>query len=216
MQNFLSRIMRLFFGLIVYAFGIVLTIKADIGFAPWEVFHKGVASISGFTIGQISIITGFFICSVVFLMGEKLGIATVLNMAFIGIFMDIILAADFIPQMDSFISGVLMLFLGLFTIAAASFFYMSSSFGAGPRDSLMVALEKKTGLTSGICKAIIEGSAVLAGWMLGGPVGLGTVIAAFGIGFCIEIVFRLFKFEPSKIEHETFNKTFSKLYPSKN
>lgn len=216
MQDFIKRIIRLFFGLFLYSLGIAVTMKGNIGFAPWEVFHKGVSNISGLTIGQISIITGFFICIIVLMMGEKLGIGTLLNMLMLGIFLDIILKLNFIPRMESFFSGVLMLFLGLFIMAVASFFYISSSFGAGPRDSLMVALEKKTGLTSGMCKGIIEACAVSAGWFLGGPVGLGTVIAASGVGFCVEIVFRLFKFEPAKIEHETFSKTFSKLILSKN
>ena len=211
MYNFFVRMLRLFFGLFLYALGIVVTMNANIGFAPWEVFHKGIANISGFTIGQISIMVGFLICILVLLMGEKLGLGTFFNMLMIGIFIDIIMFLDFIPHMKSFYFGVPMLFLGLLIIATASFFYISSAFGAGPRDSLMVAIEKKTGFSSGLSKGIIEAAVVLAGWFLGGPVGLGTVIAAFGIGVCIDIVFKLFDFSPSEIEHETFAKTFSRI-----
>lgn len=212
MLKFTVRMGKLFFGLFLYALGIVVTMRADIGFAPWEVFHKGIANISGFTIGQISIIAGFVICLIAVLMGEKLGIGTFFNMLMIGTFMDIIIWLNFIPQLESFYYGVLMLFSGLLIIATATFFYMSSGFGAGPRDSLMVAIEKKTGFTAGLSKAILEATVVLAGWFLGGPVGLGTVIAAFGIGFCIDLVFNLFSFEPSEIEHESFAKTFNKIF----
>lgn len=211
MHNITGRILRLFFGLFLYAIGIVVTMNADIGFAPWEVFHKGIANISGFTIGQISIMVGFVICIVVLLMGEKLGLGTLFNMLMIGIFIDMIMFLDFIPHIKTFYYGVPMLFLGLLIIATASFFYISSGFGAGPRDSLMVAIEKKTGFSSGLSKGIIEATAVLAGWFLGGPVGLGTIIAAFGIGLCIDIVFKLFNFRPSEIKHETFSKTFSRI-----
>lgn len=212
MYNFFVRMLRLFFGLFLYALGIVVTMNANIGFAPWEVFHKGISNISGFTIGQISILVGFLICILVLLMGEKLGLGTLFNMIMIGTFIDIIMFFDFIPHIKSFYYGIPMLFFGLLIIAAASFFYISSAFGAGPRDSLMVAIEKKTGFSSGQSKGIIEASVVLAGWLLGGPVGLGTVLAAFGIGVCIDFVFNLFNFKPSEIEHETFAKTYSRIF----
>lgn len=211
MYNFSVRMLRLFFGLFLYALGIVVTMNANIGFAPWEVFHKGIANISGFTIGQISIMVGFLICILVLLMGEKLGLGTLFNMLMIGAFIDMIMYIDFIPHIQRFYFGVPFLFLGLFIIAAATYFYISSGFGAGPRDSLMVAIEKKTGFSSGLSKAIMEAAVVLSGWLLGGPVGLGTVIAAFGIGLCIDIIFNLFNFKPSKVEHETFAKSFNKI-----
>lgn len=106
-----------------------------------------------------------------------------------------------------------MMFAGLFIISLASYFYMGSGFGAGPRDSLMVALERKTGLAVGLCRGIVEGSAVLLGWLLGGPVGLGTVLSAFGIGFCIQVVFRSLGFDARTVQHETLEVTFRKLLP---
>lgn len=96
---------------------------------------------------------------------------------------------------------------GLFIISFGSYFYIGSGFGAGPRDSLMVALQRKTGLPVGLCRGILEGSVVLIGWLLGGPVGIGTVIAAFGIGFCIQIVFAIMKFDATSVKHETLNAT---------
>jgi len=107
-----------------------------------------------------------------------------------------------------------MMFLGLFIISFASYFYIGSGFGAGPRDSLMVAIERKTGLAVGISRGIIEGSAVVVGWFLGGPVGLGTVLAALGISFCIQAVFSLMKFEATMVTHETLNATLQSLKSS--
>jgi uncharacterized membrane protein YczE len=100
---------------------------------------------------------------------------------------------------------------GLFVISLGTYFYMGSGFGAGPRDGLMVVLERKTGLPVGLCRAIIESLAVLLGWLMGGPVGLGTVIAAFGIGLCVQVTFSLFKFQATEIRHETFRETLEKL-----
>lgn len=202
---------KLIFGLFLYALGIVITMKAHLGFAPWEVFHQGVSLTIGLSIGKVSILTGFVICILVFLSGEKLGLGTILNMFLIGIFMDWILESNVIPRMSGFISGIIMMFLGLFIISFASYFYIGSGFGAGPRDSLMVAIERKTGLAVGISRGIIEGSAVFIGWLLGGPVGFGTVIAAFGISFCIQAVFSLLKFKTTLVKHETLGATLQSL-----
>jgi len=84
---------------------------------------------------------------------------------------------------------------------------MRSGFGSGPRDGLMVALERRSGLSVGICRAAIESLAVLLGWLMGGPVGFGTLIAAFGTGLCIQITFSLLKFNATKIEHESLGET---------
>lgn len=211
MNSFTKRMLKLLFGLFLYALGIVITMKANLGFAPWEVFHQGVSNTIGLSIGKVSILTGFVICILVVLSGEKLGLGTILNMFLIGIFMDMILGLDVIPQMKGIISGVLMMFTGLFTISFASYFYIGSAFGAGPRDSLMVTIERKTGLAVGISRGIIEGSAVLIGWFLGGPVGLGTILGALGISFCIQIVFSLMKFETTRIKHETLGATLQSL-----
>ncbi len=211
MKSFCKRMSKLIFGLFLYALGIVITMKAHLGFAPWEVFHQGVSLTIGLSIGKVSILTGFVICILVFLSGEKLGLGTILNMFLIGIFMDWILESNVIPRMSGFISGIIMMFLGLFIISFASYFYIGSGFGAGPRDSLMVAIERKTGLAVGISRGIIEGSAVFIGWLLGGPVGFGTVIAAFGISFCIQAVFSLLKFKTTLVKHETLGATLQSL-----
>jgi uncharacterized membrane protein YczE len=210
-KGFRRRLGELLFGLFLFALGIVVTMKANLGFGPWEVFHQGVSLKIGLSIGNVSILTGLLICVLVVLAGEKLGLGTLLNMVLIGLFMDRILALGVIPRMESFLPGLFMMFAGLFIISFASYFYIGSGFGAGPRDSLMVALERKTGMAVGLCRGIVEGSAVLAGWFLGGPVGLGTVLAAFGIGFCIQVVFRLLRFDAKAVRHETLDVTFRNL-----
>ncbi len=211
MNNFFMRMIKLGSGLFLYALGIVVTMKANLGFAPWDVLHQGISQTAGISIGRISILVGLLICVLVTLMGEKLGLGTILNMLLIGIFLDWILEVGIIPQMEGFISGVIMMITGLFTISFASYFYIGSGFGAGPRDSLMVAIERKTGLAVGISRGITEGSAVFIGWLLGGPVGLGTVLSAFGISLCIQAVFTLLSFDPTRIKHETLGATLKSL-----
>ncbi|NLB84440.1 MAG: hypothetical protein GX791_09410 [Synergistaceae bacterium] len=214
MIKFTTRIINLVFGLFLYALGAAITMKANLGYAPWDVFHQGIAQTVGLSIGRVSILAGLVICVLTILLGEKFGIGTILNMLLIGLFLDWILSMDVIPQMKNFFSGLFTMATGLFIIAVGSYFYINAGFGAGPRDSLMVAVKRKTGLATGISRILTEGSAVLIGWLLGGPLGLGTVIAAFGIGLCIQIVFSLFKFDPTRVRHETVDTTFQKLKSS--
>ena len=211
MKVFYLRLIKLLFGLFLYALGIVITLKASIGYAPWEVFHVGLAKTTGISIGNASIAAGLVIGIAAVLLGEKLGLGTILNMILIGIFLDIILEFNFIPSAAGLLQGLPMLIAGLFMISLASYFYIGSGFGAGPRDSLMVALTRKTKLPVGLCRGTIEILAVLVGWRLGGLVGIGTLISAFAIGFCIQTTFRLLKFDATRVRHETLDATFKTI-----
>lgn len=214
MKVFYLRFLRLLFGLLLYSLGIVMTLKASIGYAPWEVFHVGLAKSTGISIGNASIAAGLVIGIAAVLLGEKLGLGTILNMVFIGIFLDIILKFNWIPEATGLLQGLPLLIGGLFVISLASYFYIGSGFGAGPRDSLMVALTRRTRLPVGLCRGTIEILAVLVGWRLGGMVGIGTVISAFAIGFCIQTTFRLLKFDATSVSHETLDVTFRTLHRS--
>ena len=211
MTNYILRFLKLNFGLFLYGLGIIVTMRANIGYAPWEVLHSGISQTLGVSIGLVNTAVGAIIVVIVFLLGEKIGLGTIFNMFMIGLFMDLILILDFIPLFNNFWIGTLVLILGLFIISLGTYFYISSAFGAGPRDSLMVAVTRKTGLPVGLCRGILEVSVVLIGWLLGGMVGLGTVISAFAIGFCVQITFMLLKFDPTEVKHETFGVMFQNL-----
>ena len=211
MRMFIFRIMSLLFGLSLFALGIVITIKANIGYAPWDVFHAGLAHTLGISIGLASIITGVVMIAIVTLAGEKIGLGTIANIVVIGLLIDLIIFLGFIPTGASLIYGIVTLLIGLFIVSIGSFFYIKSGFGAGPRDNLMVVLNKKTKLPVGICRSIVELSAILIGWLLGGMVGVGTVISAIAIGFFIQMTFAMFKFKVSEVKHETIVQTYKSL-----
>ncbi len=211
MKQWIDRLARLLLGLFLYAVGIVLTMQANLGYGPWEVFHAGLGRSVGMSIGNVSIVTGLLIGVAVVALGEQLGLGTLLNMVLIGVFMDLLLRLGLVPPMGHWLTGFLLLALGLAVIALASYFYIGSGFGAGPRDSLMVALNRRTGLAIGVCRGSIELSAVLIGWLLGGMVGIGTVLAAFGIGLFVEATFRLLRFDPARVRHETLGQTLRLL-----
>jgi len=208
MNKFVTRFIRLFLGLFLYAVGIVLTMKANIGYASWEVFHAGLSTVFGIQIGTVSILVGLVLCVISLLAGEKLGLGTLCNMIFIGLFMNLLLGLDLFPTLSNFYLGVLQMVVGLFVISVATVYYISSGFGAGPRDSLMVVLTRKTRLSLGTCRSDLEILVVVIGALLGGSFGIGTILAAVLIGFCVQITFKLFRFDPTTVVHENFMDTF--------
>lgn len=201
MKTALIRITRLFAGLLCYAVGIVMTINAALGLAPWDVFHQGLSKTLGITMGQASIGVGFILIIVDSLLGERLGWGTVGNMFFIGYFMDILMLNHLVPVFEGWIPRLFMLILGMFVIGIASIFYIGAGLGSGPRDGLMVALTKKTGKSVRFIRNAIEISVLTAGYLLGGFIGLGTLITALAIGYIVQFTFRLFHFDVTEIQH---------------
>jgi uncharacterized membrane protein YczE len=199
-------------GLILYALGIVLMINANIGYAPWEVFHVGLANTMGLSIGVSSIIAGIVIVIIVTVLGEKLGLGTICSMILTGVFIDIIFYINIIPIINNLMIGIIVLIAGLFIIAIGSYFYIKSAFGVGPRDNLMVVAARKTKLPVGVCRSVIELLVTIIGWFLGGMIGIGTIISAVAIGFCVQIVFKLFRFDVTKIKHETLGDTLENIF----
>lgn len=201
MKNLTMRITKLFFGLFLYAAGIVLTINANIGLSPWDVFHQGLSNTVGITMGQANIIGGFAIIIYNAFAGEKIGWGTISNMIFIGIFVDILMLNRLIPVFHNIILQIVMMGLGMLIIGAATYFYISVGLGSGPRDGLMIALTKKTNKSVRFIRSCIEITVVVLGSLLGGSFGIGTLIMAFAMGPCVQFVFKLFKFNVKGVKH---------------
>lgn len=212
MKGYSVRLVKLVFGLFLFALGSFLTIQANIGLASWEAFSMGLAYLTDQTYGNILIISGFVILVIDVALKGKIGFGTILNTILIGTFVDLIQAVDLIPQMNNFFSGVLMLLLGQLSICIGSYFYIGASLGCGPRDALMVALGKRLPkVPIGIVRGVIEGTVLLIGWLLGAKVGIGTVISVFGISFILEATFNILHFDVTNIEHESIVDTVRTL-----
>lgn len=201
MSQMVRRFIRLFAGLFLFAIGIVLTINANLGLSPWDVFHQGITYLTGITMGQASIGVGIILVMLNAVLGESLGWGSLCNMLFIGLFMDLIMLNHFIPISNGVFSGLIMMFLGMFIIGLASYFYISAGLGSGPRDGLMIALTKKTDRSVRFIRNSIEISALFVGYLLGGFVGAGTLIMSVVLGYIIQFVFKLFKFNVNQIQH---------------
>jgi uncharacterized membrane protein YczE len=195
------RFIRLFGGLGLYAFAISLTINANLGLGPWDVFHQGVAKNMGITIGQASIMVSVILVILNIIFKEKIGWSTLADMLCIGLFLDLILLSNIVPICNTFISGIIMLGFGILLMGFAIYLCISASLGCGPRDALMVVLIKKTNISTRIVRSCIEVSVLIAGYLLGGFVGVGTVVIALGIGFSIQLAFKIFKLDIKEVKH---------------
>ncbi len=211
MQSLMRKVIRLFIGLFLYAVGIVLTINANLGLAPWDVFHQGMTHIIGITMGQASIAVGIILVIFNAVLGERLGWGTLCNMLFIGLFMDLIMLNHLIPICKGIIPGTIMMVLGMIVIGIASYFYIGAGLGSGPRDGLMIALTKKTSKSVRFVRNAIELSALIVGYLLGGYAGVGTLIMALTLGYIIQFAFKILKFDVSSIKHRFVDEDIKNL-----
>ena len=199
----IKRVIFLLWGLLLFGFGIVMTIKSNLGTAPWDVLHLGIINYISLTIGQVSQLTGIAVIIISWFLGMKPGWGTIANMYFIGLFIDIFMDWNVIPIPKDWYSQLAMLLGGILVIGWASFFYLSAAFGAGPRDSFMVGSIRKTGWPVWKVRTIIETSVALIGYFLGGPIGIGTVIIAFTLGPSIQWAFSIMGRRAQDIQHDS-------------
>ena len=129
-------------------------------------------------------------------------------MIIIGFFIDLIIYTGIIPTSTTLFSGVLMLMGSLVMMGIGSYLYISCGIGCGPRDGLMVVLVRITGKSVGLIRFIIELSVLVVGWMLGGKVGIGTLITVISVGSCVQLVFKMFKFDVEKLRHKNIKESF--------
>ena len=155
-DGYVRRIAENALGALVSAVGIAMMLQANVGLEPWSVLQEGMSNTMGITYGTASILVGAVIIAVSLLCGEPIGLGTVLNIVLCAVFIDGIQAMGWIPQMDTLWGGLLMLAAGLEILVIGTWLYMRTALGAGPRDSLMVALARKTGRSVGICRATVE------------------------------------------------------------
>lgn len=201
MKDILFKLIKVIFGLFLFSLGIVMTINANLGVAPWDVFHQGLSRTFGITMGVASIIVGVFIITLDIVLGQSIGWASVMNILIIGSFMDILMLNNLIPRFDGFIPNVIMLLLGILVEGYGCWIYLSVGLGAGPRDGLMVVLTKKTGKSVRIVKSFVEVFATLFGYILGGSLGIGTLIMALSGGQIFQFAFKTVGFDVKAVDH---------------
>ena len=170
----------LVFGLFLFGLGESLLITSGAGVGPYTVLAQGISNLTGWSIGLSTFVISIFVLLMWIPLKQKPGMGTILN-AFI-IALTIEFSVYYLPYPETYPMQILQVVVGVLIIGIGSGFYLIANLGAGPRDGLMIGLQKKTNLPIYSIRTIIEVSVVIVGWLLGGVVGLGTAIFAFGIG----------------------------------
>ena len=170
---------RCLIGLAIFAVGISLQMNANIGAPPWDVFHQGVAKQTDISIGKIIVITGFSLLLLWIPLRQKPGLGTILNALEIGLIADV--ALEIIPEPNNILIRIVMVVVGIITVAIGTGLYIGSALGPGPRDGLMTGLAKR-GIPIRVGRTAVEVTVLIIGYALGGQVGVATFAFAFGVG----------------------------------
>ena len=186
---FLERLARCLAGLAAFGLGIALIIDADLGLAPWDVFHQGVSEKLDIGIGWIIVGTGLVIMLVWIPLRQRPGLGTILNALEIGITVNVVL--PLLPEPEMLVPRLAMLALGLVSMGVGSGLYIGAGLGAGPRDGLMLGLSQR-GVSVRLARTVIEIAVLGAGLLQGGSIGLGTVAFTFGIGPLVQVFLPMF------------------------
>ena len=214
-REYCKRIGVLLGGLLISAVGITMMLQANIGLEPWSVLQNGMSLFFGMTYGTAAMIVGATVIIVAILMGESFGIGTIANIFFAPACIDVFLALGWFPQQTTLWGGLLMLLGGMELLAIGTWLYMTSALGSGPRDALMVVLARKTKFSVGICRISVELLAIFVGWLLGGQVGIGTVITGVGVGTLFNLNFALLRFQAADLHQENLPETLHRFRGTK-
>ena len=188
-------------GFALYGLSIALSIQANLGTNTWSVFEVALSKITGLSIGTMTIIVAFCVLVVVLLLREKVGWGTLGNILSIGLWLDLFLSI--IPFLkENLALQLIMLLAAVLTQGIATAVYIGVNAGAGPRDSLMLAIHRTTKLSLRAARGSVEIIIFIIGWLLGGPAGIGTLIFAFLIGPVVQWAFKVFNVRPHEIEKE--------------
>lgn len=205
MRNAVIAIVSLF----VNGFGIYLTMRANIGASPWDVFNLGLSKTFGILYGTASIGVSLTILLIDILLKEPIGIAMFIDAIVVGKSVDFFNFIDIVPKADNIVISIIMMGIGLFIIGYTQLFYMKSSLGCGPRDSLLIGLKKRLKrIPIGVVSIAILSTATFIGYLLGGPVGIGTIICALCAGPIMQLAFQSLKFEATTVRHQNLKESF--------
>ena len=203
---FLDRLKRSLLacaGLMLFAFGYHLQVVANIGLSPWTALSDGLGDKLSLTLGQASIIISILIVLSDLLMKERIGLGTLLDTFVVGWGMDLFAALDFIPTQTDFLPGLLLLFLGTVGACVGQWLYMIAALSCGPRDAFLVALGKRLPrLSIGTVNILLLLTVSVLAFLLGGQLGVGTLITIFGTGVVMDAVNKIVRFEPRSVVHE--------------
>ena len=207
-KNIFLSWVRIVLGLLVFALGVHLTIRADLGLAPWDCLGMGISKQTPLNYGLSMTATSIVILIIDVLMKEKIGFGTILDALRTGNFVQMFNDIDPFPETTNIFAGIVIIIVGLALMAIGQYYYMSAAQCCGPRDALLVGLGRRfRRLPIGAVQVLLWGTVLLVGWLLGGPVGIGTIVTTFGSGIVLQLVFSVIGFEPREVKHQSVFET---------
>ena len=201
-KTVLKQWVRVILGLFVFAFGVHLTIFANIGLAPWDCLGMGISYHTPLNYGLSMTAIAVLILGIDLLMKERIGFGTIFDALLTGNMIQ--LYNDWNPFLlnEGLLTGIPIMLVGFVFMAVGQWIYMSSAQGCGPRDMLLVGLGKRLPkIPIGVVEILLWAAVVLVGWLLGGPVGIGTLISVLGAGLVMQLVLSLVRFEPREVQN---------------
>ncbi|MFF3486908.1 YitT family protein [Streptomyces sp. NPDC002701] len=189
------RLLQLYAGLALYGASAALLLEAGLGMEPWGVLHQGLAELTGLTVGVVSIIVGAAVLVLWLPLRQRPGLGTVSNVFVVGLAMDGTLAL--LPQAHTLTVRVPLMAAGILLNGTATGLYIAARFGPGPRDGLMTGFHRRTGRSIRLVRTTLEVAVVTTGFVLGGTVGVGTVLYALAIGPLAQLFLRVFAVSPA-------------------
>ncbi len=194
--------LRIVLGLLVFAFGVHLTIFANIGLAPWDCLGMGISYHTPLNYGLSMTLMAVTVLIIDIILKEKIGYGTIIDALLTGNFVQMFNNINPLPLNTNMWLGIVIMVIGFIFMALGMAIYMKSEQCCGPRDALLVGLGKRMPkIPIGIVEIALWAAVLLIGWLLGGPVGIGTLISTFGAGLVMQLVYSLMNFEPRKLNH---------------
>lgn len=189
-------------GLLVFSLGVHLTIYANIGLAPWDCLGMGIAAHTPFNYGVVMTCMSVVILLIDLALRERIGYGTIIDALLTGNFVQAFNDHSPLLPCNGLWSGVAMMLVGFVFMAVGMWVYMRAEQCCGPRDALLVGLGKRLPqVPIGVVQIILWSAVTIIGWLLGGPIGIGTLLSAFGAGAVMQAVYQLLRFEPRDIVH---------------
>ena len=194
-KPYLEKLARCITGLAFFGFGITLFLRANLGLAPWDLFHKGLSKKLDISIGLVIVGVGLLLLLLWIPLRQRPGVGTILNALEIGFVVN--LTKPLVGEPDQLIIRVLMVIAGVIVIGLGSALYIGAGLGSGPRDGLMLGLSKRSiagrQISIRVARTVVEISVMVAGLFLGGSIGIGTLIFMFGIGPLVQLILPRFE-----------------------
>ena len=214
--NIFLQWIRIILGLLVFAFGVHLTIYANIGLAPWDCLGMGISYHTPLNYGLSMTAMAVIILIIDLLLGERIGYGTIIDALLTGNFIQMFNNLNSFPANTNLCLGIVIMISGLSFMAVGMLIYMKGAQGCGPRDALLIGLGKRMNkIPIGMVEILLWSVVLMAGWLLGGPVGVGTLISTFGAGIVMQLIYNALHFEPRKIVHRDIFEVTQELMKGK-